>query len=302
MRILLTGKDGQLGQDLQTYLGLDHDLHAYGRGQLDLEDPTAIRQLIDQVRPDVIVNAAAYTAVDRAEQEPDRARAVNTLAPQVMATAAQALGAAILHVSTDYVFDGNHNVPYREEDPAQPLGVYGQSKWLGEQAVQQACDRHLVVRTAWVYGVGGQGNFVKTMVRLGAERKELRVVVDQVGTPTWTGDLAQAIGQLIHHLVPTDPGAAPVTGLYHFTNSGAISWYDFAVAILEEARALGFPLTVERVVPITTAEYPTAAQRPAYSVLSGQKTARLLGHPAPHWRPGLRSMLAQLAKQQGLLD
>ncbi len=302
MRILLTGKDGQLGHDLQTYLGLDHDLFSYGRDRLDLEDPTAIRRIIDQVRPDVIVNAAAYTAVDRAEQEPDRAHAINAVAPQVMAVAAQDLGSAILHVSTDYVFDGNHNVPYREEDRAQPLGVYGQSKWLGEQAVQQSCDRHMVVRTAWVYGVGGKGNFVKTMVRLGAQREELRVVVDQVGTPTWTGDLAQAIGQFVHHLAPSDPTVAPVTGLYHFTNSGAISWYDFAVAILEEARALGFPLTVERVVPITTAEYPTAAQRPAYSVLSGQKTTGLLGRPAPHWHPGLRLMLGQLAKQQGLLS
>jgi dTDP-4-dehydrorhamnose reductase len=300
MRILLTGKDGQLGHDLQTYLGLDHDLFSYGRDRLDLEDPTAIRRIIDQVRPDVIVNAAAYTAVDRAEQESDRAHAINAVAPQVMAVAAQDLESAILHVSTDYVFDGNHNVPYREDDRAQPLGVYGQSKWLGEQAVQQGCDRHLVVRTAWVYGVGGKGNFVKTMVRLGAERDELRVVVDQVGTPTWTGDLAQAIGQLIYHLAPRDSTVAPVTGLYHFTNSGAISWYDFAVAILEEARVLGFPLKVKRVVPITTAEYPTAAQRPAYSVLSGQKTTGLLGRPAPHWRTGLRSMLGQLAKQQGL--
>lgn len=302
MHVMLTGKDGQLGHDLQAYLGLGHRVSAYGRDRLNLEDPANIREVIGQCCPDVIVNAAAYTAVDRAEQEPDRAHRINAVAPQVMAAAAQGLGAAILHVSTDYVFDGNHNVPYREEDPAHPLGVYGQSKWLGEQGVQQGCDRHMVVRTAWVYGAGGKGNFVKTMVRLGADREELRVVVDQVGTPTWTGDLAQAIGQLIHHLAPSDATVAPVTGLYHFTNSGAISWYDFAVAILEEARVLGFPLKVERVVPISTAEYPTAAQRPAYSVLSGQKTASLLGHPAPHWRSGLRSMLSQLAKEQGLLS
>ena len=300
MRILLTGKDGQLGYDLQACLGPSHHVFAYGRDRLNLEDPAMIREVIAQCRPDVIVNAAAYTAVDRAEQESDRAHAINAVAPQVMAVAAQDLGAAILHVSTDYVFDGNHNLPYREEDPARPLGVYGQCKWLGEQAVQQGCDRHMVVRTAWVYGAGGKGNFVKTMVRLGAEREELRVVVDQVGTPTWTGDLAQAIGQFLHHLVPSDPRVAPATGLYHFTNSGAISWYDFAVAIIEAATALGFPLKVKQVVPITTAEYPTTAQRPAYSVLSGQKTASLLGHPAPHWRPGLWSMLGQLAKQQGL--
>ncbi|XGB41158.1 MAG: dTDP-4-dehydrorhamnose reductase [Nodosilinea sp. LVE1205-7] len=301
MRILLTGKDGQLGHDLQAQLSPGHEVIAYGRDTLDLEDSEAIRQTIYQVRPQVIVNAAAYTAVDRAESEPDKAHAINARAPQVMAEAAQALQSAMVHVSTDYVFDGQHNVPYQEEDETNPLGVYGYSKLLGEQGVQQFCDRHVILRTAWVYGVGGRGSFVKTMLRLGAEREELRVVVDQVGTPTWSGDLAQAIDKFIVGLCPHLPGQQPIVGTYHFTNSGAISWYDFAVAIFEEAGLLGFPLILQRVIPITTAEYPTVARRPAYSVLSGQKTTAVLGAPAPHWRQGLRSMLCQLAKHQGVV-
>jgi len=161
--------------------------------------------------------------------------------------------------------------------------------------VQQACDRHVIVRTAWVYGVGGKGNFVKTMLRLGADREELRVVVDQVGTPTWTGDLAYAIAQFVSHLRSTlEPST--VAGIYHFTNSGAISWYDFAVAIFEEAASLGFPLKLQRVVPIVSSEYPTLAVRPAYSVLSGKKTSALLGSPAPHWRHSLRHMLKQMTE------
>lgn len=244
MRILLTGKDGQLGHDLQVQLSPGHEVIAYGRDTLDLENTEAIHRVIEQVRPQVIVNAAAYTAVDRAEGEPDKAHAINARAPQVMATAAQALQSAMVHVSTDYVFDGQQNVPYQEEDDTNPLGTYGYSKLLGEQGVRQGCDRHVIVRTAWVYGVGGKGSFVKTMLRLGAEREELRVVVDQVGTPTWSGDLAQAIDQFIAGLCPDLPGQQPVVGTYHFTNSGAISWYDFAVAIFEEAAGLGFPLAL----------------------------------------------------------
>ncbi len=301
MRILLTGKDGQLGHDLQSYLSPGHEVIAYGRDTLDLEDPEAIRQAIHQVRPQVIVNAAAYTAVDKAESEPDKAHAINARAPQVMAETAQELQSAMVHISTDYVFDGQQNVPYQEEDETNPLGTYGYSKLLGEKAVRQFCDRHVILRTAWVYGVGGKGSFVKTMLRLGAEREELKVVVDQVGTPTWSGDLAQAIDKFIDSLCSYPPSQKPVVGTFHFTNSGAISWYDFAVAIFEEAGLLGFPLTLQRVIPITTAEYPTPAKRPAYSVLSGQKTAALLGAPALHWRSGLRSMLRQLAKQQGFL-
>lgn len=288
MKILLTGKDGQLGQDLATFLAPFGEVTAVGRAELDLLSGDHIRQVVQAVQPEVIVNAAAYTAVDRAEQDIDRAIAVNGTAPTLLAEAAQNLGSAILHVSTDYVFDGSKNTPYLEDDPTHPLGVYGQSKLAGEIGVRGNCDRHLIVRTAWVYGVGGKGNFVKTMLRLGAEREEVRVVMDQVGCPTWTGDLARAIAQLIPHLT----AAEPVTGTLHYTNSGAISWYDFAVAIFEEAAALGFPLALQRVIPITSAEYPTPTQRPAYSVLSGRRSAEILGTPAPHWQASLRKMLA----------
>lgn len=297
MRILLIGKDGQLGHDLLPVLAALGEVISVGRTTLDLENPDAIRQTLRDIQPDVTINAAAYTAVDRAESEPKRATAINGIAPTVIAEVTQELGAALLQVSTDYVFDGQKNTPYIEDDPTHPISVYGQSKLLGEKSVRAACDRHMIVRTSWVYGIGGKGNFVKTMLGLGAEREELRVVVDQVGSPTWTGDLSQAIAKLVCHLSSSADEQTATSGIYHFTNSGAISWYDFAVAIFEEAAALEFPLKVRRVIPITTAEYPTQALRPAYSVLSDKKTSALLGSPAPHWRQGLRHMLKQMVKQ-----
>lgn len=292
MTILLTGKDGQLGQELQTHLATFGTVKALGREELDLTRPDQIRDAIRTIRPDVIVNAAAYTAVDQAEREPELADAINGTAPAVMAEAAQAVGAALVHISTDYVFDGQKNTPYLETDPTYPLGVYGRSKLLGEEGVRQRCDRHVILRTAWVYGAYGKGNFVKTMLRLGQQREELRVVVDQVGTPTWTGDLSHIIGQLTQKIAQAGSLDANLAGTYHGTNCGAVSWYDFAVAIFEEAAELGVPLQIQRVIPITTAEYPTPAKRPAYSVLSHQKTAEIVGEISPHWRQGLRRMLA----------
>lgn len=294
-RILLLGKNGQLGSDLQPILAAQYETICYGRDTLDLENPDAIRQVVQDIQPNIIVNAAAYTAVDRAESEPERAIAINGTAPTVMAEEAERLGASLLHVSTDYVFDGQKNTPYLEDDLPHPIGTYGQSKLLGEAGVQKSCDRHIILRTAWVYGAGGRGNFVKTILRLGTDREELRVVVDQVGSPTWTGDLAGAIVQFIPHLNPNAASQSPAKGIYHFTNSGAVSWYDFAVAIFEEAAFLGFPLKLQRIIPISTAEYPTPTDRPAYSVLSGKKLTVLLGCYAPHWRQGLRQMLKQLA-------
>ncbi|MBD1911553.1 MULTISPECIES: dTDP-4-dehydrorhamnose reductase [unclassified Leptolyngbya] len=292
MRILLTGKDGQLGEELQALLPAVGMVKAVGRAELDLTQPDAIRQLIRDVEPSLIINAAAYTAVDKAESELELAQAINGTAPTVMAEEAQSLGATLMHISTDYVFDGQKNTPYLESDPTSPLGAYGTSKLAGEEGIREQCDRHLILRTAWVYGNGGKGNFVKTMLRLGQEREELKVVVDQVGSPTWTGDLGQAILQFVGAM--EGDRVAQIAGTYHVTNSGAISWYDFATAIFEEAAHLGFPLRIQRVLPITTAEYPTPAKRPAYSVLSQQKTAALLGKPQPHWRQGLRQMLANI--------
>ena len=284
-RILLTGTTGQLGQELQQTLASLGDVTGVDRQSLDLVQPGKIRQAIREIKPDLIVNAAAYTAVDKAEAEAELANAINGIAPTIMAEEAQRLEAVLIHISTDYVFDGQKNTPYTEEDTPNPINAYGQSKLLGEEGVQKTCDRHIILRTAWVYGTYGKGNFVKTMLRLGAEREELRVVVDQVGTPTWTGDLAGAIAQLAQKASP---------GIYHFTNSGTISWYDFAVAIFEEAQQLDFPLKVRRVVPITTSEFPTLAPRPAYSVLSSKKISAVLGTYPPHWRESLRQMLKQL--------
>lgn len=291
-RILLTGTAGQLGSELQQTLAPLGEVMGVDRHQLDLTQPDQIRQVIGEFQPDVIVNAAAYTAVDKAETETELANAINGTAPTIMAEAAQQLGAALIHVSTDYIFDGKKNTPYTEDNIPDPINAYGQSKLLGEEGVLGNCDRALILRTAWVYGAQGKGNFVKTMLRLGAEREELRVVVDQVGTPTWTGDLANAIANLVQSLK-----SDTLRGIYHFTNSGAISWYDFAVAIFEEAKQIGFPLQVKRVVPITTAEYPTPAARPAYSVLSTQKISAVLGNHPAHWRTGLRRMLKQLYDQ-----
>lgn len=284
-RILLTGADGQLGQELQQTLAPLGEVIAVTRQELDLSQGEQIRQLVRQVRPSMIVNSAAYTAVDKAESEVDLAQAVNGKAPTIMAEEAEKIRALLLHVSTDYVFDGQKNTPYLETDPTHPLSIYGKSKLAGEIGIQQVTDNYLILRTAWVYGVYGKGNFVKTMLRLGQDREELRVVADQVGSPSWAKDIAEAIAQLLQ---------SETTGIYHFTNSGVVSWYDFAIAIFEEARALGFPLKIQRVIPITTADYPTPAVRPAYSVLSGKKITDTLGDYPPYWRDSLRKMLKQL--------
>lgn len=285
-RILVTGIDGQLGRELKATLEPLGEVLGVGRETMDLTQATSIRQTIANFKPDTIVNAAAYTAVDKAETDEELAYTVNAIAPGIMAEEAAKLGATILHVSTDYVFDGQKNLPYREDDATNPLGVYGKTKLAGEEKVKQACQSHIILRTAWVYGTWGKSNFVKTMLRLGKEREEIRVVTDQVGSPTWAKDIALAIAKLAK--------SQNTQGIYHFTNSGVASWYDFASAIFEEAKLLGFPLKIERVIPITSAEYPTPAQRPAYSVLANQKISAILGTHPPHWRDSLKQMLQQL--------
>jgi dTDP-4-dehydrorhamnose reductase len=286
-RILLVGSNGQLGTELQHALA-PYDTIALARPTIDLAQPDSLRQLLIESQPQLIINAAAYTAVDKAESETELATAVNATAPAIFAEVAQQLGVFLIHVSTDYVFDGHQSHPYRETDPTHPFSAYGKTKLAGEQAIGQKCDRYLIFRTAWVYGSSGKSNFVKTMLRLGAEREEVRVVADQIGSPTWARDLAEAIAHSIPQLQPE------VAGIYHYTNSGVASWYDFAVAIFEEAEKLGFPLKIQRVVPITTADYPTPAQRPAYSVLACEKISKVLGTVPPHWRSSLRQMLAEL--------
>ncbi|HBK96732.1 MAG TPA: dTDP-4-dehydrorhamnose reductase [Microcoleaceae bacterium UBA10368] len=290
MKILLAGSGGQLAQELQPILLSSGEVIAVDRTSLDLSKAESIRQAMAEIQPDLVVNAGAYTAVDKAEIEPELAQAVNGIAPGILAEECEKLGSTLIHISTDYVFDGSQGSPYLETDSTNPLGTYGKSKLMGEEAIRKAGNRHIIIRTAWVYGNGGKGNFVKTMLRLGKEREEIRVVADQVGSPTWTGDLAAAISHIIPHVQPEN------FGTYQYTNSGVCSWYDFAIAIFEEAEKIGFPLKVQRVVPITTSEYPTPAKRPAFSVLSSVKISALLGTHPPHWRQGLRQMLAREVK------
>ena len=287
MSILLLGAQGQVGQALVaplTSLSALGPVVAVGRQQLDLTDLAAIAAKIQSLRPQLIVNAAASTAVDKAESEPDLAYRINAEAPAVIAQSAAECGAALIHLSTDYVFSGQVGSPRCETDTTGPLSVYGKTKLAGEDAVRQAIAQHIILRTAWVYGAQGNRNFLKTMLRLGNAQSEVSVVADQVGSPTWASDLAGAIAQL-SKTVAAEPGT------YHYTNSGVASWYDFAIAIFQEAKALGIPLKVQRVNPITTADYPTPARRPTYSVLNCQKVTRVLGHAAPHWRRSLRAML-----------
>lgn len=301
LRILLLGAKGQVGQELQKTLLTVGELVAVGKETVNLAVTEKLREVIVPIQPDIIVNAAAYTAVDRAEADSELAHKVNQNASTVLADVAQELGALLVHISTDYVFDGTQSHPYIESDAPNPQSVYGHSKWLGEQGIRQNCTQHIILRTAWVYGTQGKGNFVKTMLRLGAERSELRVVDDQIGSPTWAKDIGDAIASLIHHWSTSDPAAqANICGTYHFTNRGVASWYDFAVAIFAEAQALGVPLQIERVIPIPTSEYPLPAPRPAYSVLSNGKITPILGKPAPHWRQSLRQMLKELVQDSSV--
>lgn len=301
LRILLLGAKGQVGQELQKTLLTVGDLVAVGKETVNLAVTEKLREVIVPIQPDIIVNAAAYTAVDRAETDAELAHEVNQNASTVLADVAQELGALLVHISTDYVFDGTQSHPYAESDTPNPQSVYGHSKWLGEQGIRQNCPQHIILRTAWVYGAQGKGNFVKTMLRLGAERSELRVVDDQIGSPTWAKDIGDAIASLIHHWSTSDPATqAEICGTYHFTNRGVASWYDFAVAIFAEAQTLGIPLQIERVIPITTSEYPLPAPRPAYSVLSNSKITPILGKPAPHWRQSLRQMLQELIQDSSI--
>ena len=286
-KVLLIGAKGQVGQELQVTLPYLGEVISIGREELDLTNSEKISQLIGEIHPDYLVNAAAYTAVDKAETEPDLAYSINSIAPKIMAESAEKIKAKFLHISTDYVFDGRKNTPYLETDLTNPLGVYGQSKLRGEEEIKTVNSQAIILRTAWVYGSYGKSNFVKTMLRLGKEREELKVVVDQVGSPTWAKDIATAITHLLIN-VDNPPG------IYNFTNSGVASWFDLTKAIFEEAKISGIPLKIQRVIPITTAEYPTPAVRPAYSVLSGQKISQQLGYIPSYWRDSLKAMLNQL--------
>jgi dTDP-4-dehydrorhamnose reductase len=279
--ILLTGANGQVGFELQRTLAPHGEVIACDRGKLDLANRDALAAAVRSLRPQLIVNAAAYTAVDRAESEPARAEAVNAIAPAILAEEAKRIDAALIHFSTDYVFDGASTAPYDEQAPTQPLNVYGRTKRDGERAVAAIGGANLIFRTSWVYGLRG-GNFVLTMLRLAAEREELRVVADQYGVPNWSRNLAETIAMIVGHGMPAVTERA---GLYHLSASGATNWFDFARAIIGDVER-------PRVVPITTAEFPTPAKRPAYGVLATGKFEQVFGIALPAWRDALSRCLA----------
>ena len=286
MNILITGANGQLGNEMRD-LSAGHLRHTYfftDVHELDICDAEAVHAFVSNHAIDLIVNCAAYTAVDKAEDNPDLCDTLNHLAPAHLADAAEACGAALIHISTDYVFDGTAYVPYTEDALPCPNSVYGRTKLAGEEEVTRRCTRTMVIRTAWLYSEYGN-NFVKTMLRLGRERAELGVVFDQIGTPTYAGDLARAIYAAI------EQGVTP--GIYHFSNEGVCSWYDFTLAI---HRLAG--ITTCKVSPLHTDEYPARAPRPHYSVLDKTKIKRTLGIDIPHWEESLARCVTRLEGQQ----
>jgi dTDP-4-dehydrorhamnose reductase len=281
VKVLIVGGKGQLGRGLAATAPAGAAIVSHDIDTLDITDRAAVEALVAELQPELLLNAAAYTAVDKSESEEDAAYAVNATAVGILADAARGAGARFVHVSTDFVFDGTSGSPYRPDAPTNPLGAYGRTKLAGEKL---AGPDALIVRTAWVYAPTG-GNFVRTMLRLMAERPEVRVVADQIGTPTYAPGLARTLWTL---------AGQGLTGIHHYTDSGAASWYDFAVAIQEEALAAGLLDKAVPVIPITTAEFPTPAVRPSYSVLDKQSTFVALGSPAPHWRVNLRIMIEEI--------
>jgi dTDP-4-dehydrorhamnose reductase len=292
VKILVTGRSGQVGWELQRALAPLGQVLAMDRGQLDLADVDSIRQAVRHIGPDLIVNAGAYTAVDKAEEDQAVAMAVNGTAPGVLAEEAQRLGAAIIHYSTDYVFDGSKGAPYEEIDGTNPESVYGASKLAGEKAVAAAGVPYLTLRTSWVYGTRGK-NFLLTMLRLAGEREELRVVDDQIGAPTWSRMIAEATAAIVAQGRAHGGVASMLAergGLYHLTAGGQTSWFGFASAIVAHAPKQ------PRMTPITTAEYPLPAKRPAYSVMSNARLERAFGIVLPDWRNSLDLCLEEMAR------
>lgn len=283
MKVLIAGSAGQLGRALGATAPAGVSLVAPPEAGFDILDAAMVSEVVQAVQPALLVNAAAYTAVDKAEGDRETAFAVNARAAGTLAAAAKAAGARFAHVSTDFIFAGDSALPYAVDAVPAPVGVYGESKLEGEQAVLSAHPAALILRTAWVYAAQGN-NFVKTMLRLMREREEVRVVADQVGTPTHADSLARAIWAL---------DAAGASGVFHWTDAGVASWYDFAVAIEEEALSVGLLARPARVVPIRTSDYPTPAKRPAMSVLDKTASWAITG-PAAHWRSELRVVIARM--------
>ena len=295
MKILLTGSNGQLGWELERALSPLGQVFAFDRGTLDIGDFAAVAARLRETRPEVVVNAAAFTAVDRAEAEPELALRINGVAPGIIAEEARRAGALLVHYSTDYVFDGAKRGPYAETDVPNPLNAYGRGKLAGERAVAQAAGEHIVLRTSWLYGTRGQ-NFLRTILRLALTRDRLRIVDDQVGAPTWCRLVAEATGQILAQRIARGGGES---GVFHLACAGSTSWHGFAQAILEQ-----FADEIERkpaLEAISTPEYPLPAARPANSLLDCGRLQRASGIALPDWRHAL-SLCARDGMQTSLLQ
>jgi dTDP-4-dehydrorhamnose reductase len=291
MKILVCGAKGMLGRDLVARLkNTPYEVIAGSRAEIDINRPEDLHSYLQSVLPDVVINCAAYTAVDKAESEHEKAFAVNRDGAANLAEACREHRIPLLHVSTDYVFDGTGDHPYREDDPVNPMGVYGKSKLLGEEAIRSTYDKHLIVRTSWLFGAHGN-NFVKTILRLARERGELRVVADQRGCPTWTGHLAEALIEMVRQIMAR--GEKAPWGVYHYCGSDETTWHAFAEAIVEEGRRRE-DLKVTRILPISTAEYPTPARRPAMSILDCTKIKLNFGIIPTAWRSGLSEVMKEI--------
>lgn len=301
MRILLTGSKGQLGVEIQRSLGSLASITPTDIEELDICDPQAVATAVRDIGPHFIINTAAYTAVDKAEQDPKAAHAVNADAPRILAEAATKVGAGVIHYSTDYVFDGTKAAPYVESDARNPLGVYGESKAAGERAVMESGAPHLVLRTSWIYGTHGK-NFLLTILRLACEKEELSIVDDQIGAPTWSRALAEGTRDILMR-VKSPEGLSKTSGLYHMTAGGRTSWCGFTRAIIEEYRANGHDrpwmqqaiagrkMKIKEVRGIATSEYPLPARRPQWSVLSNDRLRLTFGVELADWRDQLRQVM-----------
>lgn len=296
-KILVTGKNGQLGWELQRVLASSDQIIALDSKAMNLADADAIRHTIRDVRPDIIFNPAAYTAVDKAESDAELAMAVNGVAPGILAEEAKRLGSVLVHYSTDYVFDGNKAAPYTETDTPNPQSVYGSTKYAGEQAVRATGCKHLILRTSWVFGVHG-GNFVKTILRLAKERSELRIVADQYGAPTWARDLAQATATSLSCWMGKDLDSK-FCGVYHLTAAGRTNWHEYAEEIVRLARKYDAALSSKSldIRAIITQEYPVPATRPANSVLANNKIRDTFGVAMPAWQDSLAECVRLIYEQ-----
>jgi dTDP-4-dehydrorhamnose reductase len=298
MKILLLGKNGQVGWELQRSLAPLGELIALDRHSSefcgDLANQAGLADTVRTVRPDVIVNAAAYTAVDKAESEPELASAINAHAPEVLAREAAELGAWLVHYSTDYVFGGGGDRPWREDDPTFPLNVYGQTKLLGEHMIDWVCPRHLIFRTSWVYAARG-GNFAKTMLRLAQERDQLKVINDQFGAPTGAELIADVTAHAIRQVRQPGADTQALAGIYHLVASGCTTWFDYAQYVIAQARKLqpGLAIKSTAIEPVPTSAFPTPAQRPLNSRLDTRKLQETFGLSLPEWQLGVDRMLAE---------